>query len=524
MINNEYKPLLFTTTVRNPSRFKYYLKILSLFEGKILTNELATCIFGEIIRHGLYRPKNKTPSISEKWQDTPQGYLATTLLSDAEVKWLLENNQQSHKEATYDKGWPSRFATSFAWAKQLGFANIEIGEIIKISQIGKVLLSTFSQSNPLQASYFEIVNPQCETAAFLHAMVKYHRDNPFLRVKNANVPLVLLLRVIKLLNADPKNAGISRKELPLIICWKDDNAQAVYEAIMNIRMKYGFSPSDEVICDFCYEELLGKNFKKFQLASLMNEYPDEFIRKMRLTGLFSIRGAGRFLDIDSRCEKIVDYVLSNYSEYKSYSDCEEYYKYVSAPDPVLLATKEIVTKDKHSEQLLEKWAQNYRWDVIKKELMLLSGRKSSVDPILRILEKPLRLEFLAAIAIKKRRSAYRIVPNYKCDDEGIPTSTASGNKGDIECYGKNNVLVEVTMANGRTQTVMEAWPVMRHLEEFSSNYADASCAFVAPSIYPDTQDQIDWQSQRKSLKATTFTIKQFIDELDIDKIEFGVFG
>lgn len=35
----------------------------------------------------------------------------------------------------------------------------------------------------------------------------------------------------------------------------------------------------------------------------MNEYPDEFIRKMRLTGLISLRGAGRFIDINRMEDK-----------------------------------------------------------------------------------------------------------------------------------------------------------------------------------------------------------------------------
>lgn len=39
--SSEYKPLLYTTTVRNPERIKNNLFILKKFENKILTNELA---------------------------------------------------------------------------------------------------------------------------------------------------------------------------------------------------------------------------------------------------------------------------------------------------------------------------------------------------------------------------------------------------------------------------------------------------------------------------------------------------
>ena len=36
-----YKPLLFTTTLRNPERLKYFIKILNNYENKKLTNQLA---------------------------------------------------------------------------------------------------------------------------------------------------------------------------------------------------------------------------------------------------------------------------------------------------------------------------------------------------------------------------------------------------------------------------------------------------------------------------------------------------
>ena len=65
--NSEYKPLLFTTTVRNPKRMKGLLNILSNFDGEILTNQLAQKIMGELIRYGLYRPMIKTKTVKEKW-------------------------------------------------------------------------------------------------------------------------------------------------------------------------------------------------------------------------------------------------------------------------------------------------------------------------------------------------------------------------------------------------------------------------------------------------------------------------
>lgn len=56
---SKYKPLLFTTTVRNPERMKRLLNILSKFNGEVLTSDLAEQIIGELIKYGLYRPMRK---------------------------------------------------------------------------------------------------------------------------------------------------------------------------------------------------------------------------------------------------------------------------------------------------------------------------------------------------------------------------------------------------------------------------------------------------------------------------------
>src|SRR5690606_37609646 len=113
----KYKPLLFTTTMRNPKRLKGILNILKRFNGETLTNELATLIMGELIRYGLYRPtKGITENIEQKWGSkriTDISQIGIELLSDEDVSSLLEKNPQKHKEAGFEAGWPSRFATVF---------------------------------------------------------------------------------------------------------------------------------------------------------------------------------------------------------------------------------------------------------------------------------------------------------------------------------------------------------------------------------------------------------------------------
>lgn len=494
--NLEYKPLLYTTTMRNPGRLKYMLYVLNKYEGKILDDNLATEICGETIRYGLYRPMKKISSVQQKWISSGQGEFSEELLTDQEVELMIRNNPQSHKEAGFAKGWPSRFATIFDLTKELGLAWFTPGEPIVISSLARHLLKSIKVDVNEAENFinYEVVHPEYEQQVFLQAFAKSQRRNPFVRVLNDNVPLILLLQTIRKLNSDPSQngCGILRRELPLLIFWKDNDADALYSRIARLRRQYRYDASDEVIIDICIDEIMEGRFKEFKPKSIMDEYPDEFVRKMRMTGLFSLRGAGRFIDINKNENATVDYVLDHYSSYSHYSDEREYFDYMAELDSNLIQMSAQPAAVNNSEKLLDGWLTVYNWNFIKNELSNLSARRSSSDNVLKLLNAPSRLEFLIALAIRSKMPDVRVVPNYCCDDTGLPTSTAGGNKGDIECYEQQNgVLVEVTMATGRTQTVMEVWPIERHLDDFQRE-RKAQCIFVAPTIFSDSQRQIDF--------------------------------
>ena len=126
------------------------------------------------------------------------------------------------------------------------------------------------------------------------------------------------------------------------------------------------------------------------------------------------------------------------------------------------------------------------------------------------------MEFLIALAIKSKMPNIKVIPNYSCDDTGLPTSTAGGNKGDIECFEENKgILVEVTMAEGRTQTMMEIWPIERHLEDFiKNNNFEAQAIFIAPTIYTDSKRQIDFVKFSKQLVIRDYAIDGLVEYLE----------
>ena len=265
-------------------------------------------------------------------------------------------------------------------------------------------------------------------------------------------------------------------------------------------------------------------FKKFKPKSIMIEYPDEFIRKMRLTGLISLRGGGRFIDINKNEQEKVNYVLKKYSDYKKFDNEKSYFEYISTIDKNLISLASKIVSAPEQDKFLEKWVSIYTWEVIRTEMLNLARKHLTKDDILKYLPNSIRLEFLTAIAVKSKLPNVQVIPNYPVDDEGIPISTAGGvgNTGDIECFeNMNGILIEVTMSEGRTQTVMEVWPISRHLTEFRKKTENSMCYFVAPSLFSDSIKQIEYVKQTENLYISPKTIEEFLDYLENNMILYA---
>ena len=491
----EYKPLLFTTTMRNPERLKDFLSVLSEYDGKILTNKIIDKVAKTLIQKGLYQPMKISQVVKDKWKKEIE-------LSEAETKKVFLDNPQSHKEAGFERGWSSRFDTWFKIAKELGFVWYWADEEIKFSESGKMLL--------------EKEKPENELMVFANAFAKYQRQNPFRRVLNKNVPLILLIQTIKLLNNDPayKGAGISRLEIPLLLCWQNDNAESLYQEIKKLRKKYGYSPSNETILELCYDLL---NETKRDDNSILGDYPDDFIRKMRLTSLISLRGGGRFIDINTKEIAAVNYILEKYISYPELKTEKDFFNYIGKVDAKLIATLSVFKAPARTTKAeLEKWVNHYAWESIKNELLNLAQKKSSEDDVLKIIEQPLRLEFLTSLAILKKLPNVIVKPNFISDDEGLPTSFASGGSPDIECLeDRDTVLVEVTLLTGTQQHIRESFSIHRHLEEYIKNGTKSYAVFISPKSFIDTERYFDF-IKKDGLEVRISDIDKFVGGLEAE--------
>ena len=135
----EYKPLSFSTTMRNPSRIAEFLTCILPYEGQILTNDIIHIIAATLIKRKLYQPVyiNRTPRLKAVLNEERD-------FTEQEVFEIMQNSPQNHKEAGFDKGWPSRFDTWYKLSMEFGFVYYEINSPIIISTTGHMLIDALN--------------------------------------------------------------------------------------------------------------------------------------------------------------------------------------------------------------------------------------------------------------------------------------------------------------------------------------------------------------------------------------------
>ena len=342
---------------------------------------------------------------------------------------IVAESPQKHKEKGFDYGWDSRFDTWYKMLKEFGFVKYAMNESIQITSTGHMIVDAYLE---------EPRNEKKIQTVFLNALMKYQTNNPLRRTLNDNAPLPFLLRVIKYFHEDSgeNNVGLYRGELPILICWQDNDAQSAYRYIKNIRRLRGFNYSEEFIYERCLSILGSDNRNYLKMEKICREAVDEYIRKMRMTGLLSLRGNGRFLDINSFEKDTVEYVIEHYSTYPRFETEDDYINYMGTIDSEIVQLEEQPEPNFSDvrKRTLYRYAREMTKESVKKELLAVCARRESTDKILRYINAPTRLEFLVSIALVQNFSGLDVNPNYSVDDEGLPTFTASGGYADIECY------------------------------------------------------------------------------------------
>jgi hypothetical protein len=428
------------------------------------------------------------------------------ILTAQQIDEIIDNSPQKHKEAGFAYGWESRFDTMYKFPLELGFVSYAMGEPIVLSATGHMLVDAYGE---IPANEEKIQN------VLLNALVKFRTDNPFRKNANSNVPLVLLLQVLKLLrDNNPDNKGIFRQELSLFICWENDDANALCDLILKIRSEKGYTYSDEYIYDICLKLLHGEDkHNYYKMSKICNEAVDEYIRKMRSTGVVSLRGNGRFVDFNTFEMGKIDHILNTYTVQPIYAEKSDYYAYMGKIDSQLISvsapTIDMTDVRKHK---LYEYAESYTSTTIFDELHRVCNKRESTDLVFRVIAAPARLEFLTSIALVQQFEGLDVNPNYSVDDEGLPTCTAGGGVADIVCVDPEyDSLFEVTLMCGRNDQVNnEIIPIARHLTDAIKSKANTFSVFVAPRVHADTRDAVWLYKAQKQLDIIAYDIGEFI--------------
>lgn len=504
------KPLSFSTTMRNPARITGFLDCLLPFENQILTSSLISRIIKSVLNKKLYETmyQKRHPEFHARFNDDEYLY------SEKELEEIIANAPQKHKEAGFNYGWDSRFDTWYKLSKEFGFIYYEMEKPLRISSTGHMLIDAYGEIPP---------NVEKIQSVFLNAMIKYQSDNPFRRNLNSNVPLVLLLNVLTLLKQDKEEngAGLFRQELSMLICWPDDDAQKLYQEIKKLRKSVAYNYSDEYMYELCLKILHAtpKQRRYYKMQKICGEAVDEYIRKMRSTGIISLRGHGRFIDMNMLEIKKIQYILNNYTTYKKFSSCLQYYEYMGDVDPYLISIEnepEFDTSDIRKKTLY-RYAEEYPSETIFKELRKVCKKQESSDDVLKFISAPTRMEFLTSIALVQQFKGLDVNPNYSVDDEGLPVFTAGGGVADIVCYDSDyDSFFEVTLMCGRQEQVNnEMLPIRRHLKEYRDTQPDTFSVFVAPIVHEDTREIALWYKHRDDLDILVYDVDDFIAQISV---------
>lgn len=537
------KPISFDTTIRNPERIPQFISILSKFENQIIDDEVALKLEGEIIRYKIFEPTKETLGTYVKEYHDKFDFIADDQSKSAsnrvllyynewvdsnpgemdieKIVYLLKNTITAHKDKGWNGGWESRIHTQFNFLNELGLVRVIKGEKIKISDNGKLMIKTYENGYPIEDKFDETY----EQSAFLNAFCKYQINNPYRKNTISVNFFPLVLNVIKYLDEKYNYKGITRQEITFIISWGNNDYKTLAELIYQFRQEFKFEASNEVVYEHAMnlmddstpndilipatKAFIERKKNDYKFDKLIVETPDEVIRKLRLTMLISLRGAGTFIDINSNEKNKIDHILNNYSMNINFSNEEDYFDYMGAIDEDLNFKQEAEESEEEKsikEKAIEDWAKEKNWDFYRGEIknVFKNGKNGTQNEVLKYIKSTVRLEFLIAVIIKKALPNLKVIANYKADDQGIPFKTAPGGNSknigaDIDVYEDNiHALLEPTIATSKSfQCEHEITSIRNHLIcsansdiNDEKDYKEWFALFIAPFIHREVGNQV----------------------------------
>ena len=516
-----YKVFSFNTTIRNPGRNYYFLRVFEDFDGQVMDDKNLRKYLIELVRKGYYRMNIISSTIRYKFENDIE-------LDDTEINKVIEDNPQ-------ECGTSGRVMTQLRSLKDQGFLLFETirrgVNKISITAIGRELLN----------------NQKDQSIVYTKAFLGLHAKNPCrTTMLNESRPFLNTLFVINEVNKYCKEHGLPEKGIlkhefvAFVLSMKDCNYKAAANEIIKYRQLFRSNINQKYI-----EEYLQTNdILELQFSSLIKDYTDEVFRKFEMTSLLIMHGAYNYVYINFSQYNIekINSILQFYSDYsyKNFSTAEEYNSYIndivipwemdvkikrrvveakaaalrmSLDNSITLEQQEEYLDRIFYNQALSKVINDIDLTLIYKELLILSGKNNEKSKFEHIGE-PLRLEYLLTLLIGKKYGLSGLVSNIIYNEDGVPLHCAPSGKCDIMYFNENgSYILEPTMQRGRNQQLnSETTNIARHVKNEKNNHnLDYRVMMVAPYVHPDVADYFMYKLKTENVKLTTLTIAKTID-------------
>ncbi|MEO1928375.1 MAG: AlwI family type II restriction endonuclease [Nautiliaceae bacterium] len=516
-----------STTLRNPYRFKDFLKVLAELEGKEWNKNTQMEFQIRLIQNRLYGLTNQflkdlPKELEEKFLDFNKPLSFKTAKKIFEIKNYTDPSMRGR--------------TSFKPLEKFGAVSVINGKVT-ITKLGKWILSEEFDINKF----------------FLKSLLKWQYANPLDRdfrdfdIKPFVATLELIDKVNKFCIENGKKAkGISFWEFEIFVL-----SLSHYKNIdLHVMELIAFREELEKQKDFRKKERFYKEFKNEYLKDFSNkkhlrDYAGNVIRYFRLTNLLYLRGGGFYIDIDYRKKEVVEFIINNIKSSKEEFDNK--FKYIDYLSDINVPNfnfeeKEFIIRDileitnKYSLHDLEKKdmselkqiLQEIRLQKQKQIFQQIKQIEKTIENLKNyrnhpILKPSIALEKFITEALLIINDALKIKPNYISGDDGEIIFTAPAETPDIECFYQSfNSICEVTNLTSRDQWYNEGQPVMRHLRDFENKYSNSYALFVAPKLHKDTINTfwfaVKYEYEGKKQKIVPLTVSQIIEILEVIKV------
>lgn len=494
------KPASLTTTIRNPERIYKLFKIVSKYNGEILTDKVIDKIFLSMIEKNFITQQEKTKIAVQK-------IIAEKECTYIEAYRIYEKNKSSpRKYKNWKKGLNSRFFTYIEIFLLFGLIHLEENKQIEI----KINTEEFNNSDVFR------------TKSYLQNIIKYQTNNIY-KSSDIGNKVNLLPLFLKLINT---LGYVNKKEISIFSCTiSNDKLNDIHNDIkkyreyknsidVGIRKKEKEKLENDCIYKICLERLgvdieydsnnnLIEN-KKFKYKTILKERQDDLYRKFYFTGIFYDNEENK-ISIDEDFTELSNYIIDNYLVNKYFADRKYYFEYMNTRDSKIDQLFTVRNNDNYN---LDYW-----FNKIGEKNIYLSLEKMNLglENNLRNFENvsnPLMLEFLTSVLLHgKYKGRQVITPHYKINKLGYPKFTAPAGVPDIDIK-TNYGTVEVTMMKARNQLTHEIPSIYRHATKLQYTKA----IFIAPQIHEDSMLFIDFLSDKKKFHMTPFTIQDIINK------------